>query len=151
EQRFLCEVLDPRSLEPVADGERGELVVTTLERDPSPAIRYRTGDIVTRNSDPCPCGRTWARLAGGILAREDEMVNVRGVNVFPSAVEAVVRRFPEVVEFRSTVSRNGAMRSLSVELEPLPQAADSAGIAAAVAQQLREALGLNVPVHVLGP
>jgi phenylacetate-CoA ligase len=151
EERFLCEVLEPSSLEPVSDGDRGELVVTTLERAASPALRYRTGDIVVRQSDPCPCGRTWVRLRGGILARADEMVNVRGVNVFPAAIEAVVRSFAEVVEFRSTVSRNGAMRTLSLELEAAPRTAHSEKVAARVAQQLREALGLTVPVRIVEP
>jgi phenylacetate-CoA ligase len=73
---------------------------------------------------------------------------VRGVNVYPSALESVVRQFEEVVEFRSTVRRAGAMRSLSLEIELTPQAADAPGIATRVSQQLREALGLTIPVHV---
>jgi phenylacetate-CoA ligase len=151
ESRFLCEVLDPETLKPRRDGERGELVVTSLGRTASPVLRYRTGDIVIRQSEPCPCGRTWARLAGGILARADDMVNVRGVNVYPGAIESVVRRFPEVVEFRSTVSTVGSMRSLSVELEPSPQAAGADALAAKVADQLRQALGLSVPVRLVEP
>ena len=102
------------------DGTRGELVVTSLGRSASPVLRYRTGDIVVRRSEPCACGRTWARLEGGILARADDMVGVRGVNVYPAAIEAVVRGFPEIVEFRSTVSRSHEMRSLSLEIEPAP-------------------------------
>jgi phenylacetate-CoA ligase len=154
EERYLCEVLDPSTLEAVPDGQRGELVVTTLGRSASPAIRYRTGDMVVRQSAACPCGRTWARLAGGILARADDMVNVRGVNVYPAAIESVVRRFPEVVEFRSTVSENGALRSLSVEIELLARAASAdhaQAIAARVSLGLREALGLSVPVQVVAP
>jgi len=110
ESRFLCEVLDPEALSPVRDGERGELVVTTLGRSASPVVRYRTGDLVVRSSGPCGCGRTWARLEGGILARADDMVNVRGVNVYPAAIESVVRGFPEVAEFRATVAQAGALR-----------------------------------------
>ena len=151
EERFLSEVLDPVSLEPLPDGERGELVVTSLGRAASPVLRYRTGDMVVRRSLPCACGRTWARLEGGILARADDMVNVRGVNVYPAAIEAVVRRFPEVVEFRSTVSASEPMRTLSVEIEPSPQATDAPALVARVSQQLREALGLTVPVHLAAP
>jgi phenylacetate-CoA ligase len=77
------------------------------------------------------------------------MINVRGVNVYPSAVESVVRRFDHVVEFRSTVRRTGAMRSLSLEIELVPDAVDALGIATHVSQQLREALGLTIPVHVV--
>ena len=83
------------------DGTPGELVVTNLGRTASPAIRYRTGDVVVRRTDPCACGRTFARLDGGILTRSDDMVNVRGVNVYPAAIESVVREFPDVVEFKA--------------------------------------------------
>jgi phenylacetate-CoA ligase len=148
ESEYVCEVLDPSTLDPVSDGEPGELVVTNLGRTQSPVIRYRTGDIVVRRSDLCRCGRTWARLEGGILTRADDMINVRGVNVYPSALESVVRRFDEVVEFRSIVRRAGAMRSLSLEIELTPQAADASGIATRVSQQLREALGLTIPVQI---
>ena len=151
ESRFLCEVLDPATQRPVPDGERGELVVTSLGRSASPVLRYRTGDIVVRRSEPCGCGRSWARLEGGILARADDMVNVRGVNVYPAAIEAVVRGFREIVEFRSTVSRSHEMRSLSVEIEPAPGVEGPPALAAAVSKRLREALGLNVPVRAVEP
>jgi phenylacetate-CoA ligase len=153
ESRYLCEVIDPETLQPVPDGVRGELVVTSLDRTASPVLRYRTGDVVVRRSEPCPCGRTWARLEGGILARADDMVNVRGVNVYPAAIEAVVRAFTDVVEFRSTVSQSGSMRALTVEIEPDargPLSADDAStLAAAVGKRLREALGLSVPVRAV--
>jgi phenylacetate-CoA ligase len=152
ESRFLCEVLDPESARPVPDGTRGELVVTSLGRRASPVLRYRTGDIVVRRCEPCACGRTWARLEGGILARADDMVNVRGVNVYPAAIEAVVRGFPQVVEFRSTVSRSHEMRTLSLEIEPAAGVVDGpSALAAAVSRRLREALGLNVPVRAVAP
>jgi phenylacetate-CoA ligase len=150
ESQYLCEVIDPRTLESVPDGTRGELVVTSLGRHASPVVRYRTGDMVVKRSGPCACGRTWARLQGGILARADDMVNVRGVNVYPAAIEAVVRAFPEVVEFRSTVGAAGALRSLSVEIE-IPGTGEAPALAEAVGQRLREALGLTVPVRTVGP
>jgi phenylacetate-CoA ligase len=151
ESRFLCEVLEPATLRPVPDGARGELVVTSLGRSASPVLRYRTGDIVVRRSEPCACGRTWARLEGGILARADDMVNVRGVNVYPGAIEAVLRGFPEIVEFRSTLSRSHEMRSLAVEIEPAPGIEGGEALAAAVGKRLREALGLTVPVRAVEP
>jgi phenylacetate-CoA ligase len=114
-------------------------------------IRYRTGDIVVRRSDRCRCGRTWARLEGGILARADDMINIRGVNVYPAGIEAVVRQVAEVVEFRSVVSRTGAMRALRVELELVPGTLDAEGITTRVAYGLREAVGLTVPVQVVAP
>ena len=149
ESRFLCEVVDAATLRPVPDGSRGELVVTSLGRSASPVLRYRTGDVVVRRSEPCACGRSWARLEGGILARADDMVNVRGVNVYPAAIEAVVRGFPEIVEFRSTVSRSHEMRSLSLEIEPAPGAPGPEALAAAVGKRIREALGLTVPVRAV--
>jgi len=148
EGEFIAEVLDLDTGRDVADGETGELVLTNLGRTASPIIRYRTGDIVVRRSEPCRCGRTWARLDGGILTRADDMVNIRGVNVYPVGIEAVVRRLPEVVEFRSVVSRPGSMRSLRVEIEVAPDV-DDHHVAARVAYQLREAIGLTVAVHVV--
>jgi phenylacetate-CoA ligase len=149
EAEYICEVLEPGSDRPVPDGERGELVVTNLGRTSSPLIRYRTGDLVVRRSGPCACGRNFARLDGGILARVDDMVNVRGVNVYPSAVESVVRRFTEVGEYRATVSARGALRELSVEIELTPNADEQADVARRVADALRESLGLAVPLRVV--
>jgi phenylacetate-CoA ligase len=149
EREFICEVL-ASTLDPVSDGEPGELVLTNLGRTASPVIRYRTGDVVVRRSDTCPCGRTFARLEGGIMARTDDMVNIRGVNVYPTTIESVVRGFSEITEFRSTVSRAGALRSLSLEIEMAP-VADGAATTRKVAQLLRDALGLSVAVQVVPP
>lgn len=149
EQEYLCEVLEQGGDRPVADGEPGELVVTNLGRDACPVIRYRTGDLVIRRSEPCVCGRTWARLERGVLARADDMINIRGVNVYPASIEAVVRGFSDVTEFRSTVRRANEMRSLQVEIEVLPQGGDAATVAHRVAAGLREALGLTVAVQVV--
>ncbi len=149
ESEFVCEVIDPQSGRSVADGDPGELVVTNLGRTASPILRYRTGDMVVRQSGRCACGRTWARLEGGILSRADDMVAVRGVNVYPAAIEAVVRSFSTIVEFRSTVSRSGAMRSLSVEIEVAGPETDHPATSTQLSHELREAFGLNVPVHVV--
>jgi phenylacetate-coenzyme A ligase PaaK-like adenylate-forming protein len=151
ESEYVFEVLDPVTGRAVPDGRTGELVVTNLGRTASPVIRYRTGDVVVRSSEPCRCGRTWARLDGGILSRTDDMVNVRGVNVYPTAIEAVVRRLPEIAEFRSRVSRLGAMRSISIEIELAATSEDGAAVATRLTQHLREALNLTVPVHVVAP
>jgi phenylacetate-CoA ligase len=151
EGEYICEILDPLTGQPVPDGERGELVVTNLGRTASPVLRYCTGDIVVRTRDRCLCGRSWARLEGGILARADDMINIRGVNVYPAAIESVVRLFPEVSEFRSTASRRGAMWSLSVEIEATPGAGDAPSLAEAIGRKLREALGLTIPVSGLEP
>jgi phenylacetate-CoA ligase len=149
EGEYICEVLDPATGRDVPDGQPGELVLTNLGRLASPVVRYRSGDIVVRRTDRCVCGRTWARLEGGILTRADDMINIRGVNVYPAGIESVVRHVSEVVEFRSTVSRTGALRSLMLEIEVSPQTTDPAATAHRVSAELREALGLTVPVHVV--
>lgn len=149
EGEFIGEVLDPLTGLEASYGQPGELVVTNLGRTASPVIRYRTGDVVIKWAEACACGRTWLRLRGGILGRADDMVNVRGVNVYPASVEAVVRHFDDVVEFRSIVSRAGAMRSLRVEIELAASAGDPRMRESEVAAELREALGLTVPVTVV--
>ena len=95
EGEYICEVLDPgdaASRCPTASAASWSS--RTWDGRASPVIRYRTGDIVVRRSEPCACGRTWARLEGGVLARADDMVNIRGVNVYPAAIESVVRALP---------------------------------------------------------
>ena len=149
EAEYICEILEAGSDRKVADGERGELVVTNLGRTASPLIRYRTGDVVVRRSGPCACGRSLARIEGGILSRVDDMVNVRGVNVYPSAVESVVRRFGEVAEYRATVAKTGALCELSVEIELVSGIDGGSNVAALVTSALRESLGLTVPLRVV--
>ena len=148
EGEYICEVRDPVTGEETVDGQPGELVITNLGRTASPNIRYRTGDIVVRRREPCGCGRTWARLEGGILARADDMINIRGVNVYPAGIESVVRQMAEVVEFRSIVSRSGAMRALRMEIELTP-GAEGTALAGRLAADLRDVLGLSIPVNVV--
>jgi phenylacetate-CoA ligase len=149
ECEFICEVLEPGSERPAPDGEAGELVITNLGRVASPVIRYRTGDIVMRLTEPCACGRTLARLAGGILARCDDMINVRGVNIYPAAIEDVMRRFDEVVEYRATVTAPSPLRSLSIEVELGPRAKEGGVVTDAVRSALRRALGLTAAVQLV--
>jgi len=100
----------------------GELVLTNLGRLGSPLLRYRTGDLVRVDPNPCPCGYKGMRLAGGILGRTDDMIAIRGNNVYPSALENVIRRFAEVVEYRITVDRSTALAQMRIEIEPTPAA-----------------------------
>ena len=147
ESEFVFEVVDPRTLEPVPTGEQGELVATNLGRSGMPVIRYRTGDLVRLDASPCACGRTFARLAGGILGRADDMLVVRGVNVFPSAIEGVVREFPEVSEFRIEVFNQRSMSEVKVLLDPAPSAA--ADMPQRVASRLHDRLMLRVACEVV--
>ena len=150
ECEYIGEVLEPGSDREVPDGQRGELVMTNLGRTASPLIRYRTGDIVVRRVDRCACGRTLARLEGGILARADDMVTIRGVNVYPSAVEDVVRRFAEVAEYRATISSSGSLRELAIDIELTPGAPDAPSIVARLGAAFRETFGLTVPLRIVG-
>jgi phenylacetate-CoA ligase len=113
EAEFVAEVLDAHGAT-VPDGELGELVLTNLGRVASPVIRYRTGDIVRARTAPHASGPAYLWLDGGVLSRADDMVTIRGVNVYPTAVDAVVRANHDVVEFRATVAHESAMRHLTV-------------------------------------
>jgi phenylacetate-CoA ligase len=154
ESAYYAEVIDPASGRPA---QSGELILTTLGRTGSPLLRYRTGDLVklgTRNSElgtPCTCGRHSLTLAGGILGRVDDMVIVRGVNVYPSAVEEIIRRFPDVVEYNVHVSTRAALAELRVEIEPSDFCRDGDGLAARVRQALESAFSLRVPVEAVAP
>jgi phenylacetate-CoA ligase len=117
EADFFLEMLDPETQQPVAEGARGEVVLTTLARIGSPVIRYRTGDLAEASRKRCRCGRTFALLRGGLLGRADDMITVRGINVFPSSIENILRRFPEIVEFQGEVITQREMAELLLRLE----------------------------------
>ena len=114
---FLIEVLDPKTDEPVADGETGELVFTTLHKFALPLIRYRIGDLTIMNREPCECGRTHPRIMR-ILGRTDDMLIIRGINVFPSQVESVLMDIPEVGDhWEILVDRKGPLDMMTVRVE----------------------------------
>jgi phenylacetate-CoA ligase len=149
EAEFVAEVLDPESGRPVAPGEVGELTLTNLGRWGSPVLRYRSGDRVRPAAAPCPCGRTFASLEGGILGRVDDMLIVRGVNVFPSALEGIVRRFAPVDEFQIEVFRRAAMDEvrLVLEVDGAVHGADGVDrVLAGVAELVRREIGIRVDV-----
>jgi phenylacetate-CoA ligase len=121
EDHVLEEVLDPDSLAPVAYGERGERVVTSFGRGAIPLLRYRTGDLVCRvPANRCSCGRGFDIYEGGILGRVDDMKVIRGTNVYPRAIEAIVREFPEVEEFQTVISHEGIRDEITVRVEMKP-------------------------------
>jgi phenylacetate-CoA ligase len=148
ESEFIAEVIDPDTLDAVPDGEPGELVLTNLGRWGSPLIRYRTGDQVRLTRGRCACGRWFARAQGGILGRLDDMFIVRGNNVFPTAVEAVLRRFPEVAEFRLEVTGGGGggLAQVKLEIEPQPGVADGAELCGRVGRAVQGALSFRPDV-----
>ncbi len=140
-----AEVIDPATGGPTPPGEVGELVLTNLTRIACPVIRYRTGDLVRAAAGV----RTTTRLEGGILGRADEMFHVRGNNVYPAAIEAIVRRFPEVAEYRLTIDTTGPLTDLWLELEPA--AADSPDVAASVRRAIQDELLFRAQVTTLPP
>lgn len=145
---FWAEVIDPANGQPLPPGQTGELVVTNLGRWGSPLLRYRTGDLVRVDSAPCPCGRVFRRLQGGILGRCDDMIHLRGNNVYPSALEGVIRRFPEVAEYRVAVDQTGAMTNLRIEVEPAVSPAD---LAERLSQAIRDELLFRADVVTVPP
>jgi phenylacetate-CoA ligase len=149
ENEFIAEVLHPNSSEAVSEGERGELVITNLGRIGSPVIRYRTGDLVQPSYQPCSCGRPFLVLQSGVLGRVDDMVIVRGVNVFPSAIENTLREFPEIEEFRVEVFEKEAMKELKVIIEPHSDQSSLEALAERVKQRLRERIGLRPYVELV--
>jgi phenylacetate-CoA ligase len=143
ETEYFCEIVEPDTGRPVGPGQTGELVLTNLGRVGSPLLRYRTGDIVRRGEDACcRCGSWEVALPGGILTRGDDMAIVRGVNVYPGAVEEILRSCG-VTEFRVEIYTEGALSEMKVEIEP-----DSAhaSLADRVATALENALGFRVQV-----
>jgi len=142
EGEFIAEVIDPVSGEPA---DEGELVITNLGRVGMPVIRYRTGDRVKMAAEPCGCGRTYARFAGGVIGRVDDVLIVRGVNVFPSAIENLIRQVPEVGEFAVEVYRIEEMDQLDIRIEVPSGNEDS--VAAEVGKEIHNALGIRAQVH----
>jgi phenylacetate-CoA ligase len=154
EDHFLAEIVDPETGRPLPDGERGELVLTTLTREAMPVLRYRTRDLTTLIRERCACGRTSARV-DWFTGRVDDMLVIRGVNVVPSAVEEVLLRFPELSpNYRILVDRppNG-LDQLTVEVEHHPDAVfeDVEQFAQTVTGRLSETLLVTLRASVLRP
>jgi phenylacetate-CoA ligase len=163
DDHFLPEIVDPASGDPRAEGEEGELVVTTLTKRALPMLRYRTGDITALTTAPCPCGRTSARIAR-IKGRADDMLVVKGVNVFPSEVEAALLAVSDVEpHYQLVVDRRPTLARVEVHVEPAPALVARCGGAFAethpaaetlrrqIGDRLRVALGLGVEVRLVAP
>lgn len=156
EDFIYVEVLDPETHEPVVDGERGVLVLTHLDKQACPLVRWWTGDIVVRDSSIAPDGRTHARLPGGVLGRADDMLVVRGVNLFPSAVEDIVRTFPDtsneyvlVLDDSVKDPKTGFLTGVKLRVEPTATATSDLG--ERLSQRLREKLQVRFHVEVVPP
>jgi len=168
EDHFLAEIIDPDSGELLRDGRVGEIVFTTLTKQAMPLIRYRTGDLCSMTHEGCVCGRTHARMSR-ILGRADDMLIIRGVNVFPSQIEAALLGLEGITpHHRIIVGREGRLDTLTVEVEVTEAffrhvgeemfsgqaqqgTAEVQAITARVIQALHDALGLNTKVTLLAP
>ncbi len=146
ESEFLVEVLEPNGTTGTAPGAIGELVLTNFGRPHAPAIRYRTGDLVRAERN----ATGELELVGGIIGRADDMIHVRGNNLYPSAIEAVVRKFPEVAEFRLVVARAGPRAGLARQIEPT-RGADGPRLAKGVARAIRDELLFRAEVTPVPP
>jgi phenylacetate-CoA ligase len=162
EDHFLPEIVDPETGASLPPGREGELVLTTLTREALPMIRYRTGDVTRLDPAPCRCGRTTVRMAR-VKGRTDDMLIIKGVNVYPSQLEAALLTVPELApHYQLLVDRRGAFPTLAVHVEPVerlvqewggfePAHPEVTALIAHVAERLRGHLGLNPEVAVVAP
>ena len=152
ETECIAEIIDPQTEQPVVKGTEGELVITNLGRLGSPLIRYRTGDLVKADVNPCSCGRELLRLAGGILGRTDDMVTLRGNNVFPSSLEAILREYAEIVEYRIQVGKVRSMLEMRIEIEPtkeVEQSGQGQELSKRVEREIKDRLNFQATVELV--
>ncbi len=149
EDHFLPEVIDPETLEPMENGDTGELVFTTITKEAMPLLRYRTRDLSSLNYDPCECGRTSVRMSK-IYGRSDDMLIIRGVNIFPSQIENVLLEIPEAKpHYLLVIDRKGSLDSLEVQVEIddsyfSDELAQLSKINKKIKQKIESALGISV-------
>ena len=153
EDHFLFEVLDPETQAPVPEGQAGELVITTLTKQALPMLRYRTRDVTRITTAPCECGRTHLRILR-IAGRSDDMLIIRGINVYPSQIEAVLIGRPMLApHYQLVVERHGALDNVTIEVEAQVGVADEAfaSIAHDVAHHVKSMVGISTRVIVKLP
>ncbi len=152
ETSYLAEIINPDSEETLPQGETGELILTTLGRTGSPLLRYRTGDLVkSATAEQCECGRHELALEGGILGRVDDMVVVRGVNIYPGAVEQIIRSVGGVAEYQVKVDSSEAMTEIEVVIEPESGVSDADELVQRLSKHFENSFALRVPVRAAEP
>jgi phenylacetate-CoA ligase len=156
EDHFLVECLDPETLEPVPEGKAGELVFTALTKEAMPLVRYRTRDLASLDSTPCPCGRTTIRMSR-VIGRSDDMLIIRGVNVFPSQVEeALLRVEGTAPHYLIEVDRPGTLDNVVVKVEVRPQDFSDAmremvGLRDRIDREIHAVTGIRMAVELVAP
>ena len=156
EDHFYCEILDPVTLEPVPEGEWGELVITTLTRECCPLVRYRTRDITRIISEPCSCGRTHRRI-DKLRGRTDDMLIIRGVNVFPSQIEQVITELPEIAaHYQIILTTRGPLDRVELQVEtqpdfPIDEIRKIESLKKRLSAELKSNLQIAVDVKIVEP
>jgi phenylacetate-CoA ligase len=149
EDHFLAEIVDPATGRPLPPGAEGELVLTTLTKEALPLLRYRTGDITALTAEPCACGRTSARIAR-LRGRSDDMLIIRGVNLFPSEIERIILSVAGVApHYQLILERPAALDELTVLIEPIDPAANASDLQRHVSHALYEGTGLHLAVQLV--
>lgn len=149
EDGYIFEILDPERYQPVAPGQEGLLVVTSLFKEAAPVIRYNLEDVGSFLEGPCPCGRTLTRL-GKIRGRVGEMVKIRGVAFYPTAVESVLERIPELTrEYLLILDREGVKDKVTLEVECCVDEANASHLKGRLERTLKQATGLSIEAHLL--
>ena len=156
EDHFYCEIVDPNTLRPVPDGEYGELVITTLTRECCPLVRYRTRDITRIVPGTCACGRTHRRM-DKIIGRTDDMMIIRGVNVFPSQIEQVITQFPEIAtQYQIILTNTGPLARIQLNVEtepdfPFDEIRKLEDLKKRLAAELKSNLQISVDIKIVEP
>ncbi len=156
EDHFFVEILDPETHEPVPDGEWGELVITTLTKEASPVVRYRTRDITRIMPGECACGVTHRRI-DRLHGRTDDMFKVRGVQVFPSQIENVCAAFPEIADwYQIELSREGGLDIATLKIEinpdfPIDEIRKIEDLQRRMQQALKDELAVNINIKIVEP
>ena len=156
EDYFLPEIIDPHTGETKAKGDTGELVITTLGKEAFPLLRYRTKDITRINYEPCECGRTFARMEK-VMGRTDDMLKIRGVNVFPTQIESVIVGMKGISpNYQIVVTREGFMDKLEINVELVDETllerfAELENLQHTIKEKLRSVLGLDAKVNLVQP
>jgi phenylacetate-CoA ligase len=152
EDSIYAEVLDPGTFAPVPDGQPGELVMSDFVDTCTPLIRYRVKDLVKWTSEPCPCGRTLGRLPEGVIGRVDDMITVRSANLYPSAIDAIVKDIRQLNgEYQIVVDRPNGLDELTIRVEPADDTVDAAEVVAAVQTRMRLNSAIAVGVELVAP
>ncbi|MCI8367532.1 MAG: phenylacetate--CoA ligase [Eggerthellaceae bacterium] len=156
EDHFYCEIIDPDTLEPLPDGEWGELVITTLTRECTPLVRYRTRDVTRIVAEPCACGRTHRKI-DRFRGRTDDMLIIRGVNVFPSQIEQVITTFPEIAtQYQIILTNKGPLDHVELQVEtepdfPIDEVRRLEDLRNRLAAELKSNLQVNVEIKLVEP